>query len=350
MKKKRLIICGLVISMLCSIASVKAYADTLDSDAEIVERISAELENYLSDYYEGIYAFSDFEFIYESQEQVDNTIVYDIAVTADMMLTREPENSPFVRGMYSVKQDDEVIGNQVLVQEIIDNYLEEVIPYYMVPYRTGFFYRVEIDEDSKMQIYNRIWDGEMYQCEDIVQGEVYSDMLTYDDGITYVYSKLYESQPMGVITISGYNASAAVSYAITHAKDAPEFYKDGNSDCANFVSKCINCGEIPVDTAGKWYPASVWGDTGTAGENWMRTGHRDNGGVIPYFVDKGYLYSISEDKVEKGCIMSWNLKSHVAIVTYFDGTTIKYSQHSNATQTSTYHTYTSQDVTFYKFY
>lgn len=69
----------------------------------------------------------------------------------------------------------------------------------------------------------------------------------------------------------------------------------------------------------------------------------------PYFMDKGYISEVSSSAVSIGCIMYWNSKSHVALVTYYDGSTIKYSQHSNAKKDSTYYTYTTEDVTFFQF-
>ena len=44
-----------------------------------------------------------------------------------------------------------------------------------------------------------------------------------------------------------------------------------------------------------------------------------------------------------------NNKSHVALVTLIDGSTIKYSQYSNVTKTAIYYVYNSKadDVTFY---
>lgn len=84
------------------------------------------------------------------------------------------------------------------------------------------------------------------------------------------------------------------------------------------------------DVSGGWYPASTWGNFNTAGVNWIRTGYNNNGGVIPYFWNKGYIRSVSQANVSKGCIMYWNTTSHVAsIVTYCDGSTIKYSHHSS---------------------
>lgn len=62
----------------------------------------------------------------------------------------------------------------------------------------------------------------------------------------------------------------------------------------------------------------------------MRTGYYNNGGVVPYMTGKDYFYKESDtSKVFAGSIMYWTKTSHVALVTYGDGTTIKYTQHSN---------------------
>ena len=47
--------------------------------------------------------------------------------------------------------------------------------------------------------------------------------------------------------------------------------------------------------------------------------------------------------------MYYNNKSHAALVTLIDGSTIKYSQYSNVTKTAIYYVYNSKadDVTFY---
>lgn len=47
--------------------------------------------------------------------------------------------------------------------------------------------------------------------------------------------------------------------------------------------------------------------------------------------------------------MYYNTKSHVAIVTLIDGSTIKYSHHSNVPKDAVYYVYNSKtdDVTFY---
>ena len=123
--------------------------------------------------------------------------------------------------------------------------------------------------------------------------------------------------------------ASAFPAAFPDRKDAdePEFSSANGmgSDCANFVSKCIN-----------------------AGDNWMRTGYYDNGGVKTYMTNKGYFQKTTKAKAKKGGFMFWNNTSHVALVVSNDGTTVKYSQHSSVKQSQVTKTYTSAlDVSFY---
>lgn len=144
----------------------------------------------------------------------------------------------------------------------------------------------------------------------------------------------------------------ARNYALSHATDAPEFNSsNGGSDCANFVSKALNYGGFPTDSSNQWYPASTYGSTATCGTNWMRTGYYGNGGVVPYMVNtKGYFAQTTASAANAGCIMYWTNTSHVALVTYGDTATVKYTQHSNKTLSSTASTnvvYDSSEVSAY---
>ena len=144
-----------------------------------------------------------------------------------------------------------------------------------------------------------------------------------------------------------YNKDDAVDYAVEHATDEPEYSSaNGNgSDCANFVSKCVNAGGIPQDKTGGyskgWYPGSL---------NWIRTGYNGTDGVVLYLSQKNYFGSVSSTtSVTLGSIMFYNDKSHVAIVTLIDGSTINYSHHSSSAKPYVYYEYNSKsdNVTFY---
>lgn len=185
-------------------------------------------------------------------------------------------------------------------------------------------------------------------------GDKFEDLATFSKGVAaakQMISRSLSAEPVP-LSYSYYDRTAAVDYALEHALDDPEFYLGGNSDCANFVSKCINAAGIPEDVSGKWYRSTTYGNPNTAGENWMRTGRNNNGGVIPYFMGKGYIHSVTDAVVQKGTLMYWTTKSHVAIVTYADGSTIRYAEHSNKKEAQEEHIYdaSSQSVHFYDFY
>jgi len=356
---KRVLVGCMAVMLFLSTFTSNVYAGNnlenqdINLNSNIEREISKELKQYLVNYYKDVYSFSEFSFSFEKVEGEDTGLVVDTIVEADMALSRNPEDSPFVMGMMSVKEDCANDSEKQIVQDVINTYLSDVMACYQVPYETTFLYRIKIDEDGGLQIFKCLYNGEdEYTYEKLSEDEKFVDIFTFDDGIKYVSDKISENRlSRAAVTVSGYNASSAVSYAIKHATDKPEFNSaDGTgSDCANFVSKCIYAGGIAKDVSGGWYPASTWGAFGTAGINWIRTGYNNNGGVIPYFWNKGYIRSVSQANVSKGCIMYWNTTSHVAIVTYCDGSTIKYSHHSSSKKSNVYYEYKSEDVTFYKF-
>ena len=55
---------------------------------------------------------------------------------------------------------------------------------------------------------------------------------------TWLFAVQYINSEPEEFRYSYYDRTAAVDYALEHALDEPEFYSEGNSDCANFVSKC----------------------------------------------------------------------------------------------------------------
>ena len=67
--------------------------------------------------------------------------------------------------------------------------------------------------------------------------------------------------------------------------------------------------------------------------------------------DQGYFYEQTNERyVNAGSIMYWNNKSHVALVTYGDTETIKYTQHSNvklSASSSKNIVYETEDASFY---
>lgn len=336
----------------------------IDNNSKItnmqVANILDELETKLKDKYQGIYTFDNFQAYFTDSEIKDSIRSIDIDIIVDMTLIRNPKEAPYVKGMIEALSKIEDEEKRVIAEQELNDYLEEVMPYYNVPDSTTFSYRIEIPMSEKLSINSSTLDNyKTFYRTDITDSEVdlvpvpenetFKELGTENEGEATINQVLESKEYSLSATQVTYNKDDAITYAKDHAKDEPEFSKANGmgSDCANFVSKSINAGGIPVDKTEKWYPSPKSGSY--AGENWMRTGYYDNGGVVPYMVDKGYFTKASSSsKATKAGIMSWNSSSHVALVVSNDGTTIKYSQHSNVKQTQVTKTYSSSDdVTFY---
>jgi hypothetical protein len=121
-----------------------------------------------------------------------------------------------------------------------------------------------------------------------------------------------------------YYRLVARDYARDHREDEPEYKGANNSDCANFVSQCINEGGIPEDNT--WYQGSVW---------WIRTGYwmQPNNlyeGVVTYLEDEDLFYeSSSYATAFAGSILFVTSRSHVGLVTAGTGSEVYYADHSN---------------------
>ena len=312
--------------------------------------------------YGEIYSFDNFSFELRNERIEDGRTLVDADVYADMTLTRHPSDSPFIKGMSASLSG---IGNKAekaLVKSRIDGYVAEIEKlYYNKPDYSVFSYSIAFNNDASRSSGQDSTQYELFYRTDVTAEEIVlepaGDLKKAED-----YTSAEESGVRAAAeiqsNISGpslmaagfYDRLAARDYALNNATAAPEFSGSGNSDCANFVSKSLNSGGIPEDSSGNWYRASAYGNVGTCGTNWMRTGYNNNGGVVPYMTGKSYFYKESTvSKVFAGSIMYWTNTSHVALVTYGDTVTIKYTQHSNYQLTSSEATkvYQSESAYFY---
>lgn len=312
--------------------------------------VDAVVENIEQNYAE-VYAFDNYDITIHNEIEEDGMLGIDIDVLVDMTLIRNPQDSPYVSGMKAVVDEIEDATEKEFAQQELYAYLEMVMPYYNLPVLTGFLYRVYIPTTIAMDtegtfefdIYHRmdITDEDVILSE-VSDNETYTEIGDAEDGKDHINEILGSPSPLGLISVS-YSKTDAVAYAVAHAMDVPEYSAANNngSDCANFVSKCVNAGGIPQDRGGNWYQGST---------NWIRTGYYNNGGVVPYLTGKGYFAAVSSSSnATLGSIMYYNNKSHVAMVTLIDGYTIKYSHHSNVPKNSVYYVYNSSldNVTFY---
>ena len=311
---------------LCFIMAIPQIALAQQTDTLFIEGIYIEIKDDIVNDYSAIYDLSNFSYDYTTRE-IDNEKFIDINIYTDMTLTRPASESPFIKGMEKALKET----NNKEYQAYIDFYTKLINENYLQPSSSTFTYSAKILADGSYQLYYRN-DTQLIKVEDLapVEDEEKSIQQGYNCLVNEVQTKT--NNDASIKTSFTYNRIAARDWARDNAYATPEYPSStvNGTDCANFVSKALRAGGIPEDKAGKWYGSSTWG--GWSGINWLRTGYNNNGGVVPYMTGKGYFYKqTDESKVFAGSIMYWNSSSHVALVTYGDGSTIKYTQHG-ATQ------------------
>ena len=357
--------CSMIISSLASGMEARAAEPTTENPATVTNRcamlqdeqaseICDSVIKNITEKYEGVYSFDNIEVEFFNEHEEEGNLVVDVEVITDMTLIRDPQDSPYVQGMQAE------IGNMAdmeakTAEMAIDAYLQNANQYYMVPVLTGFCYRVCVpnlmtaDSQAAPQysIFHRIDTEDGAILTEVQENEVFTEIKDAEDGKEYVNCAVNAELELASVNDVSYDASKAVEYAVAHATDIPEYSTaNGNgSDCANFVSKCVNAGGIPEDRTGGyssgWYPGSL---------NWIRTGNNGQTGVVLYLQNKGYFSAASSSSsATEGSIMFWTDKSHVAMVTLIDGSTIRYSHHSSSAKPYVYYVYDSgsDSVTFY---
>lgn len=350
MKKNRLLAFSLAlimcIIMLFNICSVSAI-ENVDVSETIIEAAYSELVSNIEYKYGDIYSFDNFTYHVSAIKETDSGLQIDINIIVDMMLTRHPSESVYIKAMYAAASNIEDVNLAAVVDAQIYNFANEISElYYMKPEASVFKYTIFVPRtftyavnENNANAYQLCYRTDISANEAIITPiqnfeKIENNTATISSNAAMVINKMCAQSANNVVSLSSnvtYDRLEARQYALDHGTDVPEFSASNGqgSDCANFVSKCLNAGGIPEDTTGKWYRSSN-GTTSTCGINWMRTGYYDNGGVVPYMVNKGYFYEqADESMVFAGSIMYWNNASHVALVTSGDTVTIKYTQHSN---------------------
>lgn len=316
----------------------------INTSNDIYDKIFEEIKNIILYKYGDAYSFDNFSYKIENETIDEKDILVDMNIFTEMTLTQHPLEGEFIKSInnkLSIMTNEE---EKEYIQNKVDKIVKEVEElYYNKKDNTLIKYTVRIVNFDKQNM-NELDDIEykLYYRTDIASDKILLEPVKTIRKIDSDKEKINKNAENAIRSFLlsldktatsdfTYNRLTARDYAKDHATDEPEFSKANGqgSDCANFVSKSLNAGGIPTDKTGKWYP-STDGTTATCGINWMRTGYYNNGGVAPYMVDKGYFYKqTDESKVFAGSIMSWDVESHVALVTYGDTVKIKYTQHSN---------------------
>lgn len=306
-----------------------------DQKVNLAEFIKRELEYK----YNGLYELNNFLFEYSNKwNDSENQTWVDVDVIMDMTLIVAPEDHSYLKGieLYNEESDSKT-GREYY------NYTYKCLSeQYQVAEQTGYTLRVMLNDNQKEDIvlYDRMvfleddiqislfdrtneFDEESLlksgyaACEEIVKAE--------ENSVNNSISTFSDSGNSGATV---YRASNAVSYAKAHGADVPTYSAANNSgsDCANFLSYCLNAGGIPQTSS--WKPGS---------SNWIRTGAYNNGGVTPYMENCSYFKKqTSLSNAKAGSFLFWNTspRSHVALITEVSGSVIKITDHSNVKRSS----------------
>lgn len=342
-----------------------AVGTTISSEAQIAESAFYDIKDQIIDDYSELYKLDDFRYDYTLRDEMDKQYL-DINVYVDMTLTRHPSESPYVLGMEKALHEVKDTAMKEVLQDDIDAYVDEIETLcFNIPDRSTFTYAVELDNAAATNVLRADQNYTLFYRTDadekvlLTDADCLAEIEDFDESFQAGYQAL-ESMAGDALAAAididsaiapqasfTYDRIAARDWARNNWNAAPEYPSSAvpGTDCANFVSKALNAGGIPEDKSGKWYRASTWG--GWPGDHWFRTGYNGNTGVVIYMTNKGYFYKVTnENVVSAGCIMYWNNTSHVALVTYGDGSTIKYTQHGASQTKDT--VYRSENASFYK--
>lgn len=309
------------------------------SQAELDMLFTSFTDQIIKDYSE-LYDLDNFSYEYTLRNE--NNIVYiDMDIYVDMTLTRHPSESPYIEGMLQALNEENDPTKKEVIQSEIDSFIERVEnESYKIKDKSTFTYTVLLENTNTtysldintLPVYYRYNVGdEVILIEESELQDVEDSSIHKKNGYTFAKEQLQQDEELSSVTPYAsftYNRLTARDWALDNAFATPEYPSSEvpGTDCANFVSKALNKGGIPQDKSGKWYGSSYWG--GWPGDHWFRTGDNGSTGVVIYMKNKGYFnIETNEAKVAAGSIMYWNKASHVALVTYGDGSTIKYTEH-----------------------
>ncbi|MCM1125162.1 MAG: amidase domain-containing protein [Lachnospiraceae bacterium] len=152
-----------------------------------------------------------------------------------------------------------------------------------------------------------------------------------DDAVNYMNK--YTSNPSSC-NVCGANKCTSKVDTTKYNSDYAYYVSPGSHvDCANFVSQALYAGGIATD------------DTWKAGSSsWIGVK-----ALTDYMTSNKHWTSVGYSSVQKGDVVSFTSYSHVVMITSYDGTTYKYSGHTNDRKDATI-SIKSTTASSYKFY
>lgn len=346
-------------------ANINVQAVEEEHQSESKEMIEAKLKELIlrqMDSYNWNLKDLDFKIIKESVQQKEFEIDYHIFIKHTLNYV-SPEDSPVIQGKIAYlkeitndKKSQEVIR---YAQEEIDEWTLRLQDYINNTQETEQYIKVkgELSEDKRLNI------DSLSIYFDNVDGFVPFEEMIYktddQDVFTTSYNDLYnqvvefeKSISLNSPVYDYYNGQAAVNYAnkwvaatTLHCGDGVTLQNTSNynpsytaytcNDCANFVSQALKAGGIPENSS--WNPSKA---------TWYNTGYSSSiYGLRDYMVDQNYAKVTTYSNSKPGDMIMMSSFSHVMLVVYNDGTTVKFSAHSS--DRKNYNT-NSSGKTFYR--
>lgn len=277
------------------------------------------------DYYQGVTAYCDMPTVEVSQlnaeaNQMRMSMIAseknDIYEELEEYIGAEQNLIFYVKETYPVNNEAE---KEILFENGMDYVsLEEMLP--------------AEHEELKANGYTRMenFDTEYAVMAGDASVQQVSATYSVDDAVEYMTT--YTSNPSSC-NVCGSGCTSKVDTS-KYNSDYKHYVSNGSHvDCANYVSQALHAGGIATD--------STW-KAGSAA--WIGVAKLTN-----YMTTNDYWNSVSYSQVKKGDIVSFTSYSHVVMITSFDGTTYKYSGHTNDRLNSTI-SIKSSNASSYNFY
>lgn len=367
MKKNKIIALLCSLALLVSMTNVYAVSTVSDNDIAEFENLAiSSVEDILYDGHKEFYNIENMDSVITRTEVEDDYITSVIRVRFDATLKAEDvEDLPFVKGMLEAGGVENislltaengnvniaaVSGNissstKTAVAETIVNKFDELQEYIGQSSEHNFWIYVdadivngEIDTETLNIMAENI--DHLIPIEDILPNSAEEQkaqgIATMEAVIDAPVVAVAEN--LGSVAVpaaySDYRRTAARDYALAYVGEEvttcyscgstcgvlqdpseynPNFTYYKHNDCANFVSQCLNAGDVWHDSV--WYPDSyAWINTQGLKNHMLNT--------------KGYWYSSNYANANAGAVL-YTASSHVVLITLNDTVTHRYTGHTN---------------------
>lgn len=327
----------------------------LNTTAHSQENITAyeniaidEIEKVLCDSYSKFYDINSV--ISEAANSIidEDTFTTEIHTTLNTVLkAKSAQELPFVQGMIQASDSFNIKSplsdnNREEISTFIENKVADLEKYIGMSSDSNFWLYVDakiVNGSLDLKTLNIMAENidRLVPINDILPASAAEQM---EDGISQMTSVIDKAVITNKTTeiapnaYTAYRRIAARDYALSFVgKNVSKCYKHGTScgvyqdptqynanfsyflhnDCANFVSQCLNAGDVWSDSV--WYPDSY---------AWVNTQ-----GLKNYMLsNKGYWYASSYADANAGAVL-YTSSSHVVLITLNDTVTHRFTGHTN---------------------